>query len=50
MCDLNEDFENLEIKLTKAEIKLLGWDDKEWLIEAMVFIFFICAIITFYCS
>ncbi|GLR74068.1 hypothetical protein GCM10007855_09420 [Aliivibrio sifiae] len=50
MCDLNEDFEDLEITFTPSEIRMLGWDDKEWLIESITFIASICMIIYLYCS
>jgi hypothetical protein len=50
MCDLNDDFEDLEMNFTQSEIKMLGWDDKEWIVEGVTFILFICGIIYLYCS
>lgn len=49
MCDLNDDFEDLEMNFTQSEIKMLGWDDKEWIVEGVIFVFFIFAIIYLYC-
>ncbi|WP_017021137.1 hypothetical protein [Aliivibrio logei] len=48
MCDLNEDFKDLEINFTPSEIRMLGWDDKEWIIESITFIASICMIIYFF--
>ncbi|WP_181044678.1 MULTISPECIES: hypothetical protein [Aliivibrio] len=48
MCDLDESFEDLEITITEDEIKILGWDDKEWFIESITFISSIILLIYLY--
>ena len=45
MCDLNEDFEDLEINFTPSEIRMLGWDDKECIIESVTFLLLVSFLI-----
>lgn len=48
MCDLDENFEDLEITFTEDEIKILCWDDKEWFIKGVTFIASIALLIYLY--
>ena len=45
MYDLNGDFEDLKMNFTQSKIEILGWADKEWIVEDVTFTFFICMIL-----
>ncbi|EDL54790.1 hypothetical protein [Vibrio mediterranei] len=38
MCELDEGYDDLNFELNESEVEFLGWNDKEWLIELMVFL------------
>ncbi|MGF1751183.1 hypothetical protein [Vibrio cionasavignyae] len=38
MCKLDEGYEDLMFEIDDSDIEMLGWDDKEWWFELIVFL------------